>query len=158
MIAVIQRVTAAKVSVDGAVVGQIGAGLVVLAAVHAGDTREDVAWLAGKLAGLRIFRNGDKYFDWDVRQVGGGILLVSNFTVAAETAKGRRPSLSPAAGPEVGRELFAALVDATRVAVGEGVPVETGVFQAEMAVSIENDGPVTFILDSRQRGSVIPAG
>jgi D-tyrosyl-tRNA(Tyr) deacylase len=145
MIAVVQRVLRGKVTVGGEVVGQIGPGLVVLAAVEVRDTEADAAWMAGKLATLRIFRNGEKYFDQDVQQIGGGILLVSNFTVAAETAKGRRPALNNAAPPERGRELFDRLVAATR---GLGVAVETGRFGAEMEVELVNDGPVTFVVES----------
>ncbi len=102
MIAVVQRVTSAAVTVEGEVVGRIGVGLAVLLAVHADDTAADVAWTARKLCGLRVFPNGDKGFDRDVLAVGGSILLVSNFTVAAATGKGRRPSFDAAAPPEQG--------------------------------------------------------
>ena len=149
MIAVVQRVAEASVVVEGETVGRIGPGLLVLAAVHRADTAADVTWTANKLAGLRIFRNGDKYFDADVKQVGGSILLVSNFTVAANTREGRRPSFIAAAETERGRELFDQLVDAVR---GLGVPVETGRFGADMLVSLVNDGPVTVIVDSTARG------
>jgi D-tyrosyl-tRNA(Tyr) deacylase len=147
VIAVVQRVTEARVVVDGRVVGQIAGGLVALVAVHATDTPDDVTWTAGKLAALRIFRNGDKHFDLDVKQAGGAALLVSNFTVAAATRQGRRPSFDAAAAPEKGRELFDKLVDAVRA---QGLAVETGVFGADMAVRIVNDGPVTVIVDSTQ--------
>jgi len=147
MIAVVQRVLRAKVTVAGEVVGQIGSGMLVLAAVEVGDTEADIAWTAGKLAGLRIFRSGDgtKYFDQDVKQASGSILLVSNFTVAAETGSGRRPSLSNAAPPEEGRVKFERLVEAVRAT---GVAVETGRFGAEMEVELVNDGPVTFLVKS----------
>jgi D-tyrosyl-tRNA(Tyr) deacylase len=148
MIAVVQRVTEAQVTVDGEVVGRIGAGLAVLAAVHRTDAPADVVWTAKKLAGLRIFRNGDKYFDADVTQIGGSILLVSNFTVAAATREGRRPSFIAAAETERGRELFDLLVSEVR---GLGVPLETGRFGADMLVSIVNDGPVTVIVDSTDK-------
>ena len=144
MIAVVQRVTEAAVTVEGETVGKIGPGLLVLAAVHRTDTPADIAWTANKLAGLRIFRNGDKYFDADVRQVGGSMLLVSNFTVAAATREGRRPSFIAAAETERGRELFDELVAAVRAL---GVPVETGRFGADMLVSLVNDGPVTLLLE-----------
>ena len=146
MIAVVQRVTEASVTVEGETVGRIGPGLAVLVAVHRTDTPADVTWTANKLAGLRIFRNGDKYFDADVRQIGGSILLVSNFTVAADTTGGRRPSFIAAAETERGRELFDQLVVAIRE---QGVPVETGRFGADMLVSIVNDGPVTVIVESK---------
>ena len=145
MIAVVQRVTRAKVTVAGEIVGQIGPGLLVLASVEVRDTDKDIAWTAAKLATLRIFRNGDKYFDHDVKQINGSILLVSNFTVAADTSQGRRPSLNNAAPPEIGRAFFDKLVSAVRA---QGVPVETGRFGAEMEVEILNDGPVTFIVES----------
>ena len=148
MIAVLQRVTEARVVVDGQVVGHVGTGLVALVAVHATDGPADVAWTAAKLVGLRLFRNGEKHFDLDVKQAGGSVLLVSNFTVAAKTRHGRRPSFDAAAAPEKGRELFDALVGAVR---SHGVVVETGTFGADMTVTIVNDGPATVIVDSGGR-------
>ncbi len=150
MIAVVQRVTFGRVVVEGRVVGEIGPGMVVLAAVEKEDTEADVDWTAGKLAGLRIFRgeDGSKHFDRDVKQIGGGILLVSNFTVAAETRTGRRPSLSGAAPPERGRELFEMFIDAVRREAGEAVTVATGRFGADMNVELSNDGPATFLVES----------
>src|SRR5690348_2046381 len=109
MIAVIQRVSQAVVHVGGEIVGQIGPGLLVLASVHRDDTDADLAWTANKLIGLRIFRSPsdpEKEFDIDVKQAGGSVLLVSNFTVAADVRGGRRPSFIAAAPPDVGRELF----------------------------------------------------
>ena len=147
MIAVVQRVTEASVVVGGQAVGRIAGGMVALVAVHATDTPADVTWVANKLVTLRIFRRGDKHFDADVKQAGGSVLLVSNFTVAARTRHGRRPSFDDAAPPEKGRELFDALVDAVR-ALGAGV--ETGVFGADMTVTIVNDGPVTVLVDSKR--------
>ena len=146
MIAVVQRVTEAAVVVGDETVGRIGPGLLVLAAVHRTDAGADVAWTANKLAGLRLFRQGEKHFEVDVKQAGGSVLLVSNFTVAAATRQGRRPSFDAAAPPERGRELFDRLVEAVRAL---GVPVETGRFGADMRVSLVNDGPVTVIVDSR---------
>ena len=150
MICVVQRVLEAAVRVDGEVVGQIGPGLLVLAAVQRRDAAADVAWTAGKLAGLRVFQSADgaKGFDRDVREVGGGILMVSNFTVAAATQKGRRPSFDDAADPATGRALFDQLVAAVAAA---GVPVATGRFGADMKVSLLNDGPVTVIVESPER-------
>src|SRR4051812_30540166 len=106
MIAVVQRVTSAKVTVAGETVGAIGPGMAVLVAVQTRDTQADVTWMAGKLATMRMFKNGDKYFDLDVQQINGGILLVSNFTVAASTSAGRRPGLSNAMPPDAARPLF----------------------------------------------------
>ena len=145
MIAVVQRVLRGKVTVGGEVVGQIGPGLVVLAAVEVRDTEADAAWMAGKLATLRIFRNGEKYFDQDVQQIGGGILLVSNFTVAADARKGRRPSLDGAASPAEAEGMFEEFVKLVR---GTGVLVQTGRFGASMEVSLVNDGPSTFVIES----------
>ena len=145
MITVVQRVSEAKVTVGGEVVGEIGPGLLALAAVVRGDTERDVEWMAAKLAVLRVFRSDGKHFDKDVKEIGGSILLVSNFTVAASTRQGRRPSLDRAAEPAVAEAVFVRLVEATRA---QGVTVATGKFAADMKVSLVNDGPATFILDS----------
>ncbi len=147
MICVVQRVLKASVTVDGKVVGGIGPGMVVLAAVEKDDTQADIDWTAQKLVGLRMFRNGEKHFDLDVKQAGGAILLISNFTVAASTRYGRRPSLDGAASPEDGRNLFEELLRAVAAA---GVAVQTGQFGADMKVELVNDGPVTFLVDSTQ--------
>jgi D-aminoacyl-tRNA deacylase len=148
MICVIQRVSEASVSVENEVLGRIGHGMVVLASVHATDQDEDVAWTARKLASLRIFAEGDRNFDRDVNEIGGSILLISNFTVAAETSKGRRPSLSAAASPDLGRKIF----DQLLAAVAALVPnTQTGRFGADMKVSLVNDGPVTFLLNSQEK-------
>jgi D-tyrosyl-tRNA(Tyr) deacylase len=145
MIAVIQRVTSASVTVDEKIVGQIDRGIVALVAVEMGDGDgdEQIQWMAQKLVALRIFRNEGKHFDLDVTQVGGSILLVSNFTVSAETRKGRRPSLDAAAAPAVAEGTFQRLVEAVRAT---GVPVQTGVFGGDMRVSLVNEGPATFIV------------
>jgi D-tyrosyl-tRNA(Tyr) deacylase len=148
MICIIQRVSQASVAVDGRIISQIGKGMVVLTAVHSTDMPDDVDWIARKLPSLRIFAEGDRNFDRDVREIGGSILLVSNFTVAGDARKGRRPSLSDAADPVAGREKFDQLVTAVRA---QGVDVQVGRFGADMQVALTNDGPVTFILDSRER-------
>lgn len=145
MIAVVQRVTSARVDVDGQTVGAIDHGLLVLASVVHDDTEADAEWLAQKLVTLRIFRNGDKHFDLDVTQVNGSILMVSNFTVAAETRKGRRPSLDAAARPERGQVLFDHLVQCVQ---SLGVNVATGRFGANMQVHLVNDGPATFVVQT----------
>jgi D-tyrosyl-tRNA(Tyr) deacylase len=147
MICVVQRVERAAVRVAGEVVGQIGPGQLVLACVQRRDTERDVAWTAAKLVSLRIFSNaaGDKSFDRDVREIAGGILLVSQFTIAADTRQGRRPSFIDAAGGEMGQLLFDRLVAAVAAA---GVPVATGKFGAEMKVELVNDGPATFLVES----------
>ena len=147
MISILQRVLEARVEVERRVVGSIGPGMLVLAAVHKDDTDADVAWTAGKIAGLRIFRSGDKHFDIDIKESGGSVLLVSNFTIAGMTRKGRRPSFDLAAGGDLGRKLFDDLV---RAVSAQGIPTATGVFGADMKVSLTNDGPATFILDSTE--------
>jgi D-tyrosyl-tRNA(Tyr) deacylase len=150
---VVQRVKEAKVTVYGEAVGQIGEGICALAAVAADDDERDLEWTAQKLVSLRIFRNpeGDKAFDRDVREIGGGILLVSNFTVTADARKGRRPSFDGAAPPEMAEGLFSRFVEIVRAT---GVPVATGRFAADMLVTLVNDGPATFLLDSR--GTIQP--
>jgi D-tyrosyl-tRNA(Tyr) deacylase len=155
MIAVVQRVSQARVLVGGAVSGQIGPGLLALVAVVGGDRAQDCEWMAHRLLTLRAFRNAGRHFDIDVSEARGGILLVSNFTVAADTRRGRRPSFDRAAAPDEALGLFDDLVG--RVRAG-GVPVATGVFAADMAVDLTNDGPATFILDSRQAPPTPQAG
>ena len=147
MITVVQRVSEAMVRVGEEMVGAIGPGLVALVAVCADDSDADVDWMARKLVGLRIFRDGEKHFDLDVQQAGGSLLLVSNFTVAAATRQGRRPSFEAAADAEKGAELFSKLVAAARQT---GLRVETGRFRADMRVHLVNDGPVTVMLDSSE--------
>jgi D-tyrosyl-tRNA(Tyr) deacylase len=148
MIAVVQRVSEAKVEVDGEIVGQIDSGLAVLLAVERDDTAVEVEWMAGKLANLRIFPEGEKAYDLNVTQAGGSVLLISNFTVAAETSQGRRPSLSGAAAPEQAQHLFEAVVQALR---NLSVNVQTGTFRAMMKVSLVNDGPSTFIVKTEKK-------
>src|SRR5690606_473866 len=137
MISVVQRVLRASVEVDGQVVGWIGAGMVALVAVTRDDTDADVRWTADKLSTIRMFRSpdGEKHFDLDVKQAGGSILLVSQFTLAADTRRGRRPSFDPAAPPDHARELFDMLV---RAVAERGIPVATGQFAADMKVSLIN--------------------
>lgn len=147
MIAVVQRVTSAQVTVDNQIIGAIGPGLLVLAAILRGDSPDHLQWLARKLTTLRLFKNNDKYFDLDVTQTNGSILLVSQFTLAAQTAQGRRPSLSPAEDPAIAKPLFDQFTEMVR---SQNIPVATGRFGAEMQVSSTNDGPVTFLLDSHQ--------
>ena len=150
MITVVQRVSEAAVRVDGEIVREIGLGLLVLASVHRDDREADLTWTANKLVGLRVFATPqirDKYFDIDVKQANGSVLLVSNFTVAADVRGGRGPSFVAAAPPDVGRELFDRFVHAVRAT---GIPVQTGRFGADMMVSLVNDGPVTLLIDSRE--------
>jgi D-tyrosyl-tRNA(Tyr) deacylase len=149
MKAVIQRVKSARVLVGGKVTGQIDRGLVIFLGVGKGDGSQDADYLASKIAGLRIFSDPAGKFDLSVRDVGGGVLVVSQFTLYGDCRKGRRPSFTDAAPPEVAQELYAYFIE--RLGQQE-VSVETGTFQAIMEVHLTNDGPVTILLDS-QRGS-----
>jgi len=149
MRAVIQRVAEAKVSISGAVKGAIQHGLVVLLAVEEADTAEDIEWLSGKVVRLRVFDDDNGVMNRSVQEVGGGILLVSQFTLFASTKKGNRPSYSRSAGPEIAVPLYEQL--ALRLAQDLGKPIQTGEFGAHMLVSLTNDGPVTIIIDSKLR-------
>jgi D-tyrosyl-tRNA(Tyr) deacylase len=140
---VIQRVSRAAVRVEGRVVGEIGAGLLVLLGVAAGDGEGDAGRLAEKVARLRIFAKDDGRFDRSVLDTGGGVLVVSQFTLLADTAKGNRPSFTAAAAPEGAERLYEGFCTALR---DFGVPVEQGVFGARMDVELVNDGPVTIVL------------
>jgi len=143
MRAVCQRVSHAEVRVDGVATGQIGAGLVVLVGVAHGDTAEDADRLAGKIARLRIFEGETGKFDRSLLDTGGAALVVSQFTLIADTRKGNRPSFVDAAPPEEAEPLYEELCKAL---CREGVPVETGIFGALMALELVNDGPVTIVL------------
>ena len=135
--------------VDGNVVGAIGGGILVLIGITDGDTGEDRDWLAHKLVNLRIFDDDAGLMNKSVRDVGGDILAVSQFTLYASTRKGHRPSWSSAARPEVAQPIFDAFVTTLGAALGK--PVATGLFGAHMQVALVNDGPVTIALDSRTR-------
>lgn len=145
MRAVIQRVTAASVTVDGDCIGRIGPGLLVLVAVAAGDSERDAEWLAAKLADLRIFSDAAGKFARSVRDIRGGILVISQFTLYGDTRKGRRPSFTDAAAPDLARHLYDRVVHHLQRA---GIPVASGRFGAHMEVQLTNDGPVTLIIDS----------
>jgi D-tyrosyl-tRNA(Tyr) deacylase len=149
MRAVVQRVTRAEVAIDGSSAGAIAQGLVVLVAVEESDSREDVEWLSGKIVRLRVFSRGDEVMNHSVREIGGGILVVSQFTLYASTRKGNRPSYSRAARPEVAIPIYQAFLD--QLATDLGRPVECGRFGADMRVSLINDGPVTIVIDSKLR-------
>ncbi|WP_075579839.1 MULTISPECIES: D-aminoacyl-tRNA deacylase [Acidaminococcus] len=145
MRAVVQRVSAASVTVEGRKVGTIGPGLLVLLGVARGDTEKDGEYLAEKLAGLRIFEDEEEKMNRSVAQIGGSILLVSQFTLYGDVRHGRRPSFTQAAPPEEANRLYEDLAQKLR---DKGLTVETGQFQAHMEVSLVNDGPVTILLDS----------
>jgi D-tyrosyl-tRNA(Tyr) deacylase len=148
MRSVLQRVQQASVSVDGDTVGRIGAGLVVLVAVLAGDGPADIAYTASKIRDIRLFADADGRMNRSLLEVGGAVLLVSQFTLAGDARKGRRPAFDRAAPPEVARPIFDTLVD--RVREG-GLTVATGRFGASMQLALVNDGPVTVLLDSQRQ-------
>lgn len=143
MIGLLQRVSEARVAVDGATVGEIGVGLLALVGVERGDGEAQVHRLLERLLGYRVFADAEGKMNLNLREVGGGLLLVPQFTLAADTRKGMRPSFTPAAPPAEGERLFDDLVERARHQHG---PVATGRFGAHMRVSLINDGPVTFWL------------
>jgi len=145
MLVVVQRVGEARVEVAGEVVGSIGRGLLALVAVKQGDDASSAAYIAEKLATLRIFPDDQGKMNLSVQDIGGEVLVISQFTLYGETRKGRRPSFSQAAPPEVAEPLIQQVVEGMRQ---RGVPVATGQFRAYMQVHLINDGPVTIILDS----------
>ena len=148
MKALLQRVTGASVSVEGEVVGAIGRGLVVLVGVAGGDGDKDIQYLARKIVNLRIFADEEDKFNLSALDIGGELLLVSQFTLLADTRKGRRPSFTGAAPPPQAEALFQQFVDEVRAS---GLKVATGRFQQYMQLEIHNDGPVTVMLDSRDK-------
>ncbi|MCX8125661.1 MAG: D-aminoacyl-tRNA deacylase [Dehalococcoidia bacterium] len=148
MKALVQRVIKGSVTVDGETVGSIGRGLVVLVGVGTGDSEKDVDYLADKVANLRIFSDAAGKFNLSALEVGGELLVVSQFTLLADTRKGRRPSFTDAAAPEEADRLINRFVERLR---SFGLKVATGRFQAHMLVEIHNDGPVTIMLDSRDK-------
>ncbi|HEX6975076.1 MAG TPA: D-aminoacyl-tRNA deacylase [Vicinamibacterales bacterium] len=145
MRAIVQRVTRASVTVNGDVSGAIGPGLLALIGVANEDGPADVQYIADKIRGLRVFADEEGRMNRSVADIGGALLVVSQFTLQADCRKGRRPSLDAAAPPALARALFDAVVGALRES---GLRVETGVFQADMQVELVNDGPVTILLDS----------
>lgn len=145
MRAVVQRVDRASVSVDGEVTGSVQKGLMVLLGVAEGDTSKDLAYIVDKVCGLRIFEDDEGKMNLSVKDVGGAVLAVSQFTLCGDCRHGKRPSFSSAAKPEVANELYEQFVAGCRAA---GLPVETGVFRAHMLVELVNNGPVTILLDS----------
>lgn len=149
MRAVIQRVSEASVRVGGQLKGAIGPGLLVLLGVEERDTPEDVEWLSGKIARLRVFADANGVMNLSLMETGGEVLVVSQFTLFASTKKGNRPSYSRAARPEIAIPLYEAFV--RRLSDTLGKPVPTGEFGAQMEVTLVNDGPVTIVIDTRQR-------
>jgi len=146
--ALLQRVTGATVTVDGKVAGQIGQGLLVLLGVADGDSRKDADYLADKMVNLRIFSDDNSKFNLSALEIKAGLLVISQFTLMADTRKGRRPSFTQAALPELAETLYNYFVERARVS---GLEVQTGIFGAHMLVGIVNDGPVTIMLDSKDK-------
>ena len=145
MRAVVQRVSRAKVTVNGAITGEIGPGLLVLLAVGREDSRQEAEYLADKIAGLRVFEDEHGKMNCSVTEVGGGVLIVSQFTLYGDVRRGKRPSFDGAAPPDLARELYNYFVQRLRSA---GLFCETGKFQEMMSVELVNEGPVTILLDS----------
>ena len=148
MIAVLQRVSEAAVRIDGQLRGQIQRGFLVLLGVTHTDTPDDVVWLAKKIAGLRIFNDEAGKMNLDLATVGGSILLISQFTLHAETKKGNRPSFIEAAKPDLAIPLYEQMI--IRLSAELGHPIQTGEFGADMQVSLTNDGPVTIVIDTKK--------
>lgn len=146
---VIQRVTEASVRVDGRIAGEICNGLLVLVGIAVGDTEDDVDWLAAKTSALRIFNDAQGIMNLSVKDTGGGVLAISQFTLNASTKKGNRPSYINAARPENALPLYELYCEKLSNLLGR--KVEKGIFGADMKVSLTNDGPVTIIIDSRNR-------
>ncbi len=149
MRAVIQRTRKASVTIEGKTAGQILLGLLILLGIEHDDTHEDAAWLAGKIVQMRIFTDLAGKMNHCVQDVGGDILVVSQFTLHGSTKKGNRPSFIRAARPEIAIPLYEAFITAVEGHLGR--PVQRGVFGADMQVALVNDGPVTILMDSRAR-------
>jgi len=148
MRAVIQRVSRAEVQVDNTAIGIINQGLLLFLGIHGDDTDKDVHWMADKVINLRIFDDTDGIMNLSLLDTGGSLLVVSQFTLFGDCRKGRRPSWSQAAPPDTARSLYQNFVETVRQ---NGISIQTGKFQADMAVSLTNDGPVTLLLDSHKK-------
>lgn len=148
MRAVVQRCSSGSVTVGGEIIGKVGRGLVVLLGVATGDTEADLDYLVDKIVGLRIFEDTAGKMNLGLPEVQGEMLVVSQFTLLADTRKGRRPSFLEAAAPEIADQFYQQFVNKVRA---QGIKVATGRFRAEMQVALVNEGPVTIVLDSRQR-------
>lgn len=142
---VIQRVSEASVAIDGEVVGRCGKGFLVLIGVHVDDTEKDLAYMTKKVAELRVFEDADGKMNLSLKDIGGSILAISQFTLYGDARGSRRPSFITAARPDKAEPMYEALVESWR---GQGIHVETGRFGADMKVSLLNDGPVTILMDS----------
>lgn len=146
---VIQRVSEAAVKVDGNITGSIATGLLVLVGIEDIDTEEDIQWLSNKIVNIRLFNDTDGVMNLSVKDVGGDILLVSQFTLHASTKKGNRPSYIKASKPPIAIPMYEKMI--AQLAIDLGKPIQTGIFGADMKVSLLNDGPVTIVMDSQNR-------
>ncbi|MCC6691677.1 MAG: D-tyrosyl-tRNA(Tyr) deacylase [Bacteroidia bacterium] len=149
MRAIIQRVTSASVTIDSVIKSAIGQGLLVLIGIEDADTKEDLQWLSTKIINLRIFNDGSKVMNLSVKDVGGEILLVSQFTLYASTIKGNRPSYIKAARPETAIPLYEMFIQQLQADLDK--PIQTGVFGADMKINLINDGPVTIAIDTKKK-------
>ncbi len=149
MIAVIQRVSEASVTIEGKVEGKIDTGFLVLLGITHSDTREDIEWLGKKIIGMRIFGDEEGKMNLDLKTVSGNILLISQFTLHASTKKGNRPSFIDAAKPEIAIPLYEQMIEFLGQELGS--PIQCGIFGADMKVALLNDGPVTIVIDSKNR-------
>ena len=149
MIAVIQRVSEASVTIEGQIKGKIDTGFLILLGITHTDTQEDLEWLARKIVGMRIFGDAEGKMNLDLKSVNGNILLISQFTLHANTKKGNRPSFIEAARPDVAIPLYEKMIQQLSQELGQ--PIQTGEFGADMKVALLNDGPVTIIIDSKNR-------
>ncbi|WP_457575601.1 D-aminoacyl-tRNA deacylase [Desulfomarina sp.] len=148
MRAVIQRVSSASVAIDSATTGKIGRGLVIFLGIHASDTERDLHWMADKTAALRIFEDNKGKMNLSLEDIGGEMLIISQFTLYGDCRRGRRPGYSDAAPPEIAEPLYQRFINEIKK---KQIPVATGTFRAEMAVELVNDGPVTLLLDSHKK-------
>lgn len=149
MIAVIQRVSSASVTIDAVVKAAIGKGLLVLVGIEDADNQEDIDWLSAKIVNLRIFDDAQGVMNLGVKEMGGDVIVVSQFTLHASTKKGNRPSYLKASKPDLAIPLYEKFVAAVTASLGK--PVQTGTFGADMQVALVNDGPVTILIDSKNR-------
>ncbi len=149
MIAVIQRVSQASVTIDSQVKSEIGKGLLILIGIEEADNDEDIEWLSNKIINLRVFNDSEGVMNVSVKDDGGDIILVSQFTLQASIKKGNRPSYIKAAKPDIAIPIYEKMINALEVTLGK--PIQTGEFGADMKISLVNDGPVTIVIDTKNR-------
>jgi D-aminoacyl-tRNA deacylase len=149
MIAVIQRTSQASVTIDGKIKSQINKGLLILIGIEEADADEDIEWLSNKIVSLRIFNDADGVMNVSIKDDGGDIILVSQFTLQASTKKGNRPSYLKAAKPDIAISIYEKMISSLEIALGK--PIQTGEFGADMKISLVNDGPVTIIIDTKNK-------